>query len=328
MFKTARLKLTGWYLLIILTVSIAFSVVIYRSASFELRRFAQAQQNRFERKAPPFPPLMNEELIDEANGRIKNSLIIINVSILFLSSLLGYYLSGKTLRPIQEMMDEQDRFISDASHELKTPITALRTSMEVSLRDKELVSNSARQFLVSNLADVIRLQKLTEGLLELSKPQPLMHEKCLLGQIVDDAVKEVAPISAEKHIQINVRTSPSLVVEVEPVAIKRAIVALLDNAIKYSNPGREIAVSSTCNSKVVMLKIRDRGIGIAPGELENVTKRFYRSDKARNSKGYGLGLPIAKSIIELHGGNMTIESKLNTGTTVIVALPFSARIQK
>lgn len=328
MFKTARLKLTGWYLLIIMIISMAFSLVIYRASVFELRRFAEAQQNRFERRTPPFPTIkIDEELISEANGRIRNSLLIINLGILIFSSTLGYYLSGKTLDPIREMMDEQDRFISDASHELKTPITALRTSMEVSLRDKELASPESKQILNANLADVIRLQKLTEGLLELSKHQPIISEKYSLDQVIGGAIKEVGPLYKAKQIKLKTVLPPNIIVEMDPLAMKRAVVAILDNAIKYSKQKSEVSVILTSNNRIATIKIADKGIGIAQTDIENVTKRFYRSDKARNSKGYGLGLPIAKNIVEMHKGTLNIESKHNNGTMVTITLPFSARIQ-
>src|SRR3989338_581858 len=154
MFQSARIKLTGWYLLIIMFISIAFSVVIYHQLTQEISRFEQAQRFRFEKNlrdfdlpTPPNPNMRamkilieNPELIEEIKERVAITLVIINGGILILAGGLSYFLAGKTLSPIKNMMDEQNRFISDASHELKTPLTSLKTAMEVFLRGKKKIT--------------------------------------------------------------------------------------------------------------------------------------------------------------------------------------------
>jgi signal transduction histidine kinase len=337
MFRTARLKLTGWYLLIIMAVSIAFSGVIYRAASNELSRFAEAQRNKFERRliSPNIdefrlnpPPFIDNELLEETKKRITTALILINLGILGIASVLGYYLSGKTLAPIKEMVDEQYRFISDASHELKTPLTALRTSMEVTLRDKTLENKEARSIIKDNLHDVVRLQKLTEGLLELSKSETLPLQPCSLVEILNKSVAEVQPLADERMISIKNVASIKPIILAEPATFGRAIVTILDNAIKYSKEKSEIKTLILLTQKEVRLSIVDKGIGIDKNDLVKVTDRFYRSDRARSSNGYGLGLSIAKNIVELHNGKIQIASKIGRGTTVTISLPYSARIQK
>ncbi|MDP2638251.1 MAG: hypothetical protein Q8P26_04285, partial [Candidatus Levybacteria bacterium] len=149
-FHLARLKLTAWYLVIIMTLSIIFSVVIYSVLTHEVDRLERAQRFFIERRLEEgdfIPPSrfrtfqervpINPELVAETKQRILFMLTFANVGILLVSGGLGYFLAGRTLRPIKEMVDEQNRFITDASHELKTPLTALRTEFEVAMLDEK-----------------------------------------------------------------------------------------------------------------------------------------------------------------------------------------------
>lgn len=337
MFLRARLKLTGWYLLIIMIVSLAFSGVIYRAAMFELNRFARAQQNRFESRTyiyedgrielHPSPPQFDETLLIEARERILKSLLFINLGIFGLAGLLGYYLSGRTLEPIALMIEEQYRFVSDASHELKTPITAMKSSLEVSLRDTRMTLKEAKHTLEVNLEEVNRLQKLAEELLELSSTSDLGNlEKANLKNIVEEAVKILDPIADSKNIKI-VKAITPIIIMADKDSLRRAITMILENAIKYSEKGSKVRLSLKTEKKRVLLSIKDNGIGIDKDEIGKIFERFYRSDKARSTTGNGLGLAIAKKIVDQHSGMLKANSELGKGTTITIDLPFSARIQ-
>src|SRR5665213_2457688 len=131
MFHSARLKLTAWYLLIIMMISMLFSLVIYQGTTNELERSLHAQQYRmYSRSHPDLPPILptdidhfsiDPQLMQDEANRIALALILINLGIFILAGGAGYFLAGRTLRPIQIMVDEQNRFITDASHELRTP---------------------------------------------------------------------------------------------------------------------------------------------------------------------------------------------------------------
>lgn len=330
MFYKARLKLTGWYLLIIMVVSLAFSGVIYRSSTLELQRFAQAQRVRYERRMSPLP-LLDDELLTETKQHILFSLVILNAGILSLAGILGYYLSGKTLSPIRAMIDEQYRFISDASHELKTPITAITTTLEVALRDEKLSMSEARSTLSISLEEANRLQKLAEALLELT---PTNISKSFipmdLSAAISQAQKTIQPLARKKQIVIKAKLTPIIILG-EMDCLSRALVALLDNAIKYSPAKSSITIKMQVATKQLKLAIIDHGQGIEEDHLPFIYDRFYRADPARvrsHTSGYGLGLALAKQIIEEHQGKLLIQSKLGKGTMVTITLPYSAKLQE
>src|SRR5574340_589944 len=141
-FEEARIKLTAWYLLVIIIVSMTFSVYIYQGVSNEFVRSFDVIQKRFEINFPisnaPTRTVYIVEDVDTARERILCILVYANVAIFIFAGVAGYFLAGMTLRPIKKNMDEQKKFVSNASHELRTPLTSIKTETEVALRDKKI----------------------------------------------------------------------------------------------------------------------------------------------------------------------------------------------
>lgn len=339
MFQTARLKLTAWYLLIIMMVSLSFSMVIYRTLTTEVERFSRMQRSRIENRLknsivipfdeeapPPLPSVDDTELVEYIKHRIVVALAFINSSILILAGLLGYMLAGRTLKPIQDMVDEQNRFISDASHELRTPLTALKSTLEVNLRDKELSLNAARTILKESIDEVNMLQSLSDSLLTLAqyqRPNGTTTFKSIdLISLLSDAIKQVTPLAKTKHITIHLQPDKTKISGIR-YSLLDLFVILLDNAVKYSKNNGNIHVRITHEDKRTAISIRDTGIGIAQKDIPHIFDRFYRVDSARTKKlkdGYGLGLAIAKKIVTTHHGEISVTSKIGTGTTFTVIL--------
>lgn len=328
MFNQARLRLTVWYLGIVMVITLMFSLIIYRATTFELDRMAERQRNKWERQITPFfEPKIDEEILSEIRRRIVSNLGVINLIIWAITGGVGYYLAGKTLQPIAENMEAQAQFISDASHELKTPITAMRTAIEVNLREKDLANIDTRKLLSENLNEVIRLQRLAEGLLELSSKKKVVMDKIELSEIVEEAKQNVEPIAAAKDIKLAVEGKFEQRLMGSAEDLSRALIIILDNAIKYSHKKGVVRVEGKTKGKEIIIRVVDQGIGIANEDLPHVMERFYRAEKSRTTNGYGLGLAIARKIVEQHGGNIHITSKLGKGTAVAIALPYSAKIQ-
>ncbi len=329
MFHNARIKLTAWYLLIIMTVSFLFSAMIYQLLNAEVQRIERMQRNRIEHGFGGFmaPLPVNEELLEESRHRILVTLFTINGVIFVTAGGLGYLLAGRTLRPIKEMIDEQNRFISDASHELRTPITSLKTAFEVFLRSKSPSIGDAKGLITESVEEVNRLHTLSDSLLVLSRyDQPNSKgafETIKLNTILKKAVHETKHIARKKQITV-VHSDSSAIVWGNAASLTELFVILIDNAIKYSPPKSSIEIAVTNTSKSTAITVRDHGRGIARKDLPHIFDRFYRSDSARiheDDKGYGLGLSIAEKITQRHGGSITVRSEPGAGSAFTVHLP-------
>lgn len=326
-FQIARLKLTGLYLLIIMSISILFSVATFRLQSDQLTtRFGRYQFiiRQYQNIFPGQPLPVGIPVVEDSLRELKLNLLSLNIVILVLSAAAGYFLAGRTLRPIQKSLDEQARFIADASHEMRTPLTALRTSTEVALRDKNLSKEEVHDLLASNLHKINSLQNLAESLLKLAHDGKLsdnLKSPVDLAEVVADAIAQVGASAKEKDIVIN-STVSNTVVPADSKSLTELFVILFDNAVKYCPTGSKVDVTGKRSDNFVVVRVDDNGPGIAAGDLAHIFDRFYRADKSRSPEtgGYGLGLSIAKHIVELHSGNIIVSSN-HTGTRFTIRLP-------
>jgi two-component system sensor histidine kinase CiaH len=329
-FQIARLRLTAWYLLIIMLVSIFFSVAIFHFQSDDLMHRFGRFIFRPNRDPSLFPPpslqvITGQQIVSDTLERLRWNLFYINLGILAFSAGASYFLAGRTLRPIQESMNEQTRFIADASHEIRTPLTALKTSTEVALRDKHLTVRGAKELLSSNLTRINNMQGLAEALLTLAKNGELGNAEKVpvnLQKVVDNALISVTEQAQKKRIAIETKIGSKKVLGDEK-ALTQLLAILLDNAIKYGPTKAEVKITAESLDHLVEINVTDTGPGIKKSDLPFIFNRFYRSDKSRSAEtaGFGLGLPIAKKIVEDHGGSISVESSFGEGTHFTVRLP-------
>ena len=348
MFKSARLKLTGWYLLIIMLVSVFFSTVIYLGTVQELERGFHRAELRFraeelgiplpqgfQERSEDLPPRLREisprffsvEELQTTENRLRLNLLVINGVILGVSAVVGYFLAGKTLKPIEESLEEQKRFVADASHELRSPLTALKTSMEVALRDRKMSLPEAKRVIKSNLEDIDSLQSLSNNLLSLANFQSnghnLVFKKIEIAEVLRNAYRKILPLAKEKNIKIRIEFKKQTILA-NKESLEGMVFIFLDNAIKYTPKDGEVVVTTKVGKRNLVIKIKDTGIGISKEDIPHIFDRFYRVDQSRSKEnvlGFGLGLSLAKRIIEIHKGTVEVSSGLRKGTTFTISLP-------
>jgi len=230
------------------------------------------------------------------------------------------------LRRLENMRRD---FVANVSHEIKTPLTAIKGFVETLQQGKVEKVDEKERFLGIIQKHVDRLNAIIEDLLTLSRieqedeSKEINHEKVNLADVFQAAIEICRPKAEEKHIHIDLDCEKDTTAIFDPTLIEQAMVNLLDNALKYSEPRSTVLVKSHQQNSEVIISVQDHGIGIAQKHLPRLFERFYRVDKARsrNMGGTGLGLAIVKHIAQAHGGHVTVESKLGEGSRFRIHLP-------
>jgi two-component system phosphate regulon sensor histidine kinase PhoR len=220
-------------------------------------------------------------------------------------------------------------FVANVSHELKTPITSIKGFLETLADGAVDDAPTARRFLAIALRQADRLNAIIEDLLSLSRIEqeadsgqlPRSSEK--IREVMWGAVEVCRAKADAKNVNVNVTCDDDLRAEVNAPLLEQAIVNLVDNAIKYSDPGSSVDIDATADQKSVCITVRDHGAGIEAAHLPRLFERFYRADKARSRTlgGTGLGLAIVKHIAAAHDGTVDVESEPGKGSTFALMLP-------
>lgn len=314
------------YLLVIMTMSIIFSFVFYSTSVHELDKRPLPDTSNA-------TPRDSDRQLDEwigrrsADGKVSLGLhlITLNVGTLLLGSGLSYWLARRTLRPIEKSLNEQDQFIADASHELRTPITTALLSNEIALKNTHLTLEDARAVLEGNVQDMQELKRLSDELLyesgETQREVVLRKVDILDG--ISKATEQVRGIAQEKQTPI-INNASAYMVQTDSKRFTKILVILIENAIKYSPSKSEVTITSKLNTSSFDVIVTDHGIGIDKSELRAIFDRFYRVDHARSEiTGYGLGLSIAKKLSKEIRATLLVESVVGSGSSFTVRLPLT-----
>ncbi len=318
-FFIARIRLTFYYSIIAVFILGGSSIVLYNTILFNLTQSILEQDI--------LDPQISQAIIDRTQDILLNRFMTIDLIIIFFIVILGFFLTHKTLQPIQSNMKKQKRFIADASHELRTPIAVIISGLEVNLNNKKLDLGGAKLTLEKTLDEMREFSKLSNSLLDISKYDTqiqIQYESIAINELIKNIIEKNKNLAQNKQINIETKIESMAVVMGNSIELSRVFFNILDNAIKYTKSGGSIVISDKINSNKYVVTISDTGIGIPKDVIGKIFDSFFRGDVARSTEGAGLGLTISKKIIENHKGTISIKSQVNKGTEVIISLPISS----
>ena len=254
--------------------------------------------------------------------------IISSVAVgIILSIIAGYILAKRTLIPAVETIKKQTEFVQNASHELRTPLTIIQAKQELLLREPNAKIIDKSEEISLTLNETKRLAKLTKDLMVLasaySNNMILEKEQVYIDELIENTVKPYNEmmIFEEKELKLNLNYEKNVNIDVNK--FQQLLIILLDNAIKYTEKGDCIEISTFSKDNKCIIEVKDTGIGISDKGLKEVFNRFYREDRARNREtgGSGLGLSIADTIVKAHNGTIKASHNEPKGTIFTVKLP-------
>lgn len=335
MFKKAVLKFSLIYSLLFFLFFWSFSAIfyVYLENSFGEPYIAKVKQRvEQENVNSTFsdPGLIIVTKTTEVTlEHLREALVIINCSLLILIPFASWALAKRTLSPIKEVHTKQEQFVSDASHELKTPLAIAAGEIDVALKSDRSKSYYIKT-LINIKEEILRLSSLVLGLLSLTRsednPAVILTDKIDIIDLVNKAVASLSRAFKVNKIMLvfNFPEETGVVMGNQPM-LMQLFTDLLENALKFSPSRTTVTVNIVKINQEMHISISDQGIGIDIMLQDKIFDRFYRADISRNmTKGYGLGLSIAKSIVKAHKGKILVESVPGRGAKFTVILPLSS----
>jgi heavy metal sensor kinase len=237
---------------------------------------------------------------------------------------------NEMLERIERAYGQRHQFLADASHELRTPVAALVTTIEVSLRHPRQ-AEAYRATLESCLSDARLLRHLVERLMEQCRAEELSHDEEVrdvdLAPLLNQCAAQAAVLGRERDVDVRAEVPASVRLMTQPQRLRSVVTNLLSNAVEYNRPGGRVDLIVRPNDQLLHLTVRDTGPGIAERHLPHLFEPFYRADQARSVQpGHlGLGLSLVRSHVEALGGSVRVESRVGEGTTFHVELPATSR---
>jgi signal transduction histidine kinase len=312
LFLKARLKLTALYVLVVAVIVFGFSIFLYQSLGHNLRDVSDDDFVGAE---------SHQRFVDHTLGSVENNLILADLFILVFTGGLSFVLAGKTLKPIQQSIEAQKAFASNASHELRTPLAVMRNDIEVYLRNTSQTKELTLATMNSNLDEISHMSGMVEDLLVLARSDNEVlpeYKDVDLSVVVKNMVEKMRSLTESKKIKLTFETYGQSIIQGADRSLERVILNILQNSIDHTLAGGTIGVKIEKAGSQVVLTFNDTGMGIATKDLPHIFKRFYKGNSA---KGTGLGLSIAKEIINQHGGHITVESIEGKSTIVSIRFP-------
>lgn len=321
---TTLVSILSAFLVILIII---FNVSLYNTEKARSREMFRRAGYSEEFRGSPFESLPKDKDFLEVNDKIMaehittalvTSLIIglgVEVLIVYISRVIAKRIS----EPAEEAFMKQKQFVSDASHELKTPLAIIQASAE------SLENNPNKQKYLENIkSETAKMTSLVNDLLELSRTDgaslKMVLKEANLSKLIEKKALSFESLIFENKMTLEANIEPGIILNCDQDKIKELLSILLDNAIKYGEPKSVIKVELSKNKTEVLLSVTNKGKEIPLEEREKIFERFYRVDKSRNRKSssFGLGLSIAKNIVENHHGNISVSCEKGYTTFKVV----------
>ncbi|MBO7354764.1 MAG: ATP-binding protein, partial [Lachnospiraceae bacterium] len=225
--------------------------------------------------------------------------------------------------------ESRQEFVSNVSHELKTPLTSMKVLSDSLIEQPDAPVELYREFMTDINAEVDRENKIINDLLalvKLDRKSGDMHIASVnINELLDLVIRRIKPIAQAADVEIIYESYREVLAEVDEVKLTLAITNLVENGIKYNKEGGSVTISLNADHKFFMITVSDTGIGIPKAALDRIFDRFYRVDKMRSRQtgGTGLGLAITKSVVKMHHGSIKVDSSEGEGSTFMIKIPLS-----
>ena len=311
-FTSATIKLAGWYLLILMVVSLLFSSIIFQVARSEVD--AQIHKIIIQR-GNDFPSIDLSERMNVSTRNLLISLGYINLIVLLAGGACSYLLARITLRPIETAHKAQSRFVSNASHQLRTPLAIMKAETELALKNPKTPRAELTETLESNLEEINKLTELTAMLLELSRTEnrlALEDKSFDLAELISNLIRER---KAETRTEMNCPEHTNI--SLHQAATRELCAILLDNALKHSPKNSPVKIQVLPSKQNITVHFTNDG-AISQQNLPHVFEQFFRGNQ--RTKGYGLGLPLAEQLTRALGGQISVTT-VKGSTVFTISLP-------
>lgn len=269
---------------------------------------------------------LNVTMYKQTLFHLLTTLLSVGFIMLFVLFIISLYFANRSIKPVAEAWERQKQFVADASHELKTPLSIINANYDVLLENKEETIKSQMKWLDYIKIGTDRMTKLINDMLSLAKMEdirfPVQKVPFNVSDAVNDVISSMEAVMADKEIMLSRSIEPDVIVKSDPERVRQVITILFDNAVKYTEKNGRIDISLKKSKRQATFSIKNSGKGISKQDLPKIFDRFYRVDPSRlhETGSYGLGLSIAKTVIERLGGEIYADSAENEYTTFTFTL--------
>lgn len=320
-FNGAVIRLTAYYTIGVCVILMAFNVLVYTLLPVDMSGVFQGDDER-----ENIIDLQDESISHEIKENLIDVLITTDGFLLIITISIAYLLAHRTLTPLAESYERQKRFVSDAAHELRTPLSVMKAGTELILNGTRSESEY-KTYVIELQEEVERIIRLSNDLLILAQHEGSITSSSapfLFSNVCEMACKDMSSYAVLKGVTLNTSIEPNLSLVGNENDMLRLVLNLLKNAIDYNRSQGTVTLTTSKREGSVFLTVSDTGVGIDEIHLPHIFERFYKVDQARRQKdvvGSGLGLSIVKEICTQHEGAIEVTSIRGKGTTFSLRFP-------